>query len=142
MKAEVAATRTIILENKHENEKMVVFKKQRVDPLARKVKVAVDEYVEAQAAALKKDLLEEMLLDDYPLSDEEEEQQNGAECGGEEKAKEIEGDDEVNNSGSKGSPDSFDGKSKDEVEAATALLSSDWTTAVIGGSDADGNGSS
>ena len=137
VKAEVAATRTIILENKHENEKMVEFKKQRVDPLARKVKAAVDEYVQAQADALKKDLLEEMLLDNYPLSDVEgvgeDEEENGVEGGGE-----VGDDDEVDNS--KGSNDSFDGKSKDEVEAATALLSTDWTSSVIGGSD--GNGSS
>ncbi len=135
----MAATRSIILENKHENEKMVEFKKQKVDPVARKVKAAVDEYVQAQAAALKKDILEEMLLDNYPLSDVEDEGENGD---GEERAKENMGDDEVDNS--KGADDkskdgSFEGKSKDEVEAATALLSTDWTSAVIEGSASNGS---
>ena len=156
IKAVVAATKDVILENEHENEKMIHFKKQRVDPLARKVKVAVEEYVEAQAAALKKDILEEMLLDDYPFSDEdgdgggeeEDEKENVVEGNeGEEKVKKVLEDEKVDNKGAedKSEDGSSDGPSEDEVEGANDKVedgqdaNADWTSAVIDGSD--GNGS-
>ena len=60
------------MENVHGNDKMTKFKRERGDPIARKVKTAIGEYVKEQAAILERELLEDMLLDKYEVDEEEE----------------------------------------------------------------------
>jgi len=128
MKSAVAETRDVFV-NEHENDKMVQFKKERMDPIARKAKAAIKEYVQAQAAELEKDLIDDMLLDNHPLSDEEEggeeEEENAAEGGGEEEAKESMEDDKVDNEGA-----------ADKAEGGKSV-NADWTSAVIEGSNSN-----
>jgi len=127
MKSAVAETRDVFV-NEHENDKMIQFKKEKMDPIARKAKAAIKEYVQAQAAELEKDLIDEMLLDNHPLSDEEggeEEEENAAEGGGEEETKEIMEDDKVDNEGA-----------ADKAEGGKSV-NADWTSAVIEGSNSN-----
>ena len=70
-KAIVKTTMKVIVENEHGNDKMTKFKRERGDPIARKVKTAIGEYVKEQAAILERELLEDMLLDKYEVDEEE-----------------------------------------------------------------------
>ncbi len=153
IKAEVAATKDAIIENKPESEKYVQFKKQRVDPLVEKVELAVEEYAQEQKDALKKELMELYLLDDYPRKKEGGDEEDG---GGEDEKENVEGkgvvgggkDDAVKKivedekaDSSKGAEDKSEESSSDDDKVIEDGKDSnaDWTSEVIEGSN--GNGS-
>jgi hypothetical protein len=151
IKAEVAATKDAIIENKPESEKYVQFKKQRVDPLVEKVELAVEEYAEEQKDALKKELMELFILDDYPRKKEGGDEEDG---GGEGEKENVEGkgvgggkDDAVmkiveeEKVDSKGAEDKSEENSSDNDKVVEDGKDSnaDWTSEVIEGSNGNGN---
>ena len=74
-----------ILLGTSDNAEMAKYKLMQMNPIYKKCEAEVDEYVAREAAALKKDLMEALLLDKFTLSDEEGEDENEddtAGCGG------------------------------------------------------------
>jgi hypothetical protein len=147
IKAEVAATKDAILENKPESEKYAQFKKQRVDPLVEKVELAVEEYAQEQKDMLKKELMELYLLDDYPRKKEggdeedgggEDEKENvegkGVVGGGEDTAKKIVEDEKVDSKGAEDKSEE-DSSDDDKVVEDGKDSNADWTSEVIEGSN-------
>ena len=156
MKSQAGDTIDAFHQNEHGNEKMAQFKKEEMNPIARKAKAAIKEYAQAQAAELEKDLLEEFHLDDYSLSGDEredgaegedgkvskeEEEKDYAEGGDAGEGNEITDDTKVDdNEGVDKSADdssSSDGLSEGEVEGDG--VNANWTSDVIKGSDNDGS---
>jgi hypothetical protein len=141
MKSQAAKTMDIF--HKADNEEMVNFKREQMDPIVRKAIAAVDEYVQSQADTLRNEMLEEMIIDNYSFvegedkeimeddkvvvdskgddkSDEDEEKNGaGGGGGGEEEGNETM-EDKVDNKGAdKSEDDSSDGQSVGEVKGVS-----------------------
>ena len=82
--SESAKAMNNILLGTSDNAEMAKYKLMQMNPIYKKSVAEVDEYVAREAAALKKDLMEALLLDKFTLSDEEGEDENedASGCGG------------------------------------------------------------
>lgn len=81
--SESAKAMNNILLGTSDNAEMAKYKLMQMNPIYKKCEAEVDEYVAREAAALKKDLMESLLLDKFTLSDEEgEEEEDASGCGG------------------------------------------------------------
>ena len=83
--SESAKAMNNILLGTSDNAEMAKYKLMQMNPIYKKSVAEVDEYVAREAAALKKDLMEALLLDKFTLSDEEGEEENEEDasgCGG------------------------------------------------------------
>lgn len=82
--SESAKAMNNILLGTSDNAEMAKYKLMQMNPIYKKSVAEVDEYVAREAAALKKDLMEALLLDKFTLSDEEgeEEKEDASGCGG------------------------------------------------------------
>jgi hypothetical protein len=82
--SESAKAMNNILLGTSDNAEMAKYKLIQMNPIYKKCVAEVDEYVAREAAALKKDLMESLLLDKFTLSDEEgeDEDEDASGCGG------------------------------------------------------------
>jgi len=80
--SESAKAMNNILLGTSDNAEMAKYKLMQMNPIYKKCEAEVDEYVAREAAALKKDLMESLLLDKFTLSDEEGEEEDAAGCDG------------------------------------------------------------
>ena len=122
-----------------DNAEMAKYKLTQMNPIYKKCEAEVDEYVAREAAALKKDIMESLLLDKFTLSDEEgEEEKDTTGCGAGVENKEADLDYEMVDKDEAGAEKNDDGD-KEVIEAVVEMVDS----SSQGGDEVeDGKGSS
>lgn len=136
MKALVKTTMQVILRNEHGCDRMAKFKEDKGNPMVRVAKAAIRAYVQEQADALERDMLEEFVLDEWVLPEEEEESGAVSKDGGEvvetDKVDDEGGEDKLENGPSQEVLSGAEVEGAEQVEAA-GDANADWTSAQIMG---------